>query len=144
LLEQLHYDWIWLRTHELWLPEVWTKLVWHCGGNTHHGFLLLNSSYVFFGFWARFSAMASSMILAVEVWVFWVMILKFGGSSSPIRKTSSCTWFAVLVELWIFHIVDVLWILVMRTPCYSSITLPFLISLGHSSSMIFVKFDVFF
>jgi hypothetical protein len=63
----------------LWLPEVWTKLVRHCGGKTHHGFLLLNSSYVLFGFWVRFGAMASSMIFAVEVWVFGVLILNFRG-----------------------------------------------------------------
>jgi hypothetical protein len=77
LLELLHCDWIWLRTHELWLLEAWAKLVQHCGGNVHHGFLLLDSDYVLLSFWAHFGAMASSMILAMEVWVFWVMILNF-------------------------------------------------------------------
>jgi hypothetical protein len=77
LLELLHCDWIWLRTHELWLLEAWAKLVRHCGGNVHHGFLLLDSDYVLLSFWAHFGAMASSMILAMEVWVFWVMILNF-------------------------------------------------------------------
>jgi hypothetical protein len=46
----LNWDWVWLRTHELWLPEVWTKLAQHRGGDTHHGFFLLNSCYVPFGF----------------------------------------------------------------------------------------------
>jgi hypothetical protein len=69
LLELLHCDWIWLRIHELWLLEAWAKLVWHCGGNTHHGFLFLNFSNVLLGFWAPFGAMTSSVILAVEVWI---------------------------------------------------------------------------
>jgi hypothetical protein len=29
LLKLLHCDWIWLRIHKLWLPEVLVKLVWH-------------------------------------------------------------------------------------------------------------------
>jgi hypothetical protein len=29
LLKLLHCGWIWLRIHELWLPEVWAKLVRH-------------------------------------------------------------------------------------------------------------------
>jgi hypothetical protein len=112
MLELLHCDWIWLRTHELWLPEVWTKLARHRGGNTHHGFLLLDSSYVLFSFWACFGAMTSSMILAIKVWIFWVMILNFRGSSPSFSssrcKTSSCTWFAVLLNcgfsaLLMFH-----------------------------------------
>jgi hypothetical protein len=54
----------------LWLPEAWAKLVRHYGSNVHHGFLLLDSGYVLLSFWARFGAMASSMILAIEVWIF--------------------------------------------------------------------------
>jgi hypothetical protein len=65
------------------MPEVWTELVWHRGANAHHGFLLLNSCYVFLGFWARFGAMASSMISSVEVWISWIMVLNFWRSSSP-------------------------------------------------------------
>jgi hypothetical protein len=83
--------------------------------------------------------MASSMILAVEVWIFWVMILNFRGSSSPSSSprcmTSSCAWSIVLIELRVFHVVDVSWGLKVRSPSYSSVALPCFISLGNSSSM---------
>jgi hypothetical protein len=50
LLKLLHCDLVWLRTHELRLPEAWAKLVRHCGGNVQHDFLLLDSCYVLFSF----------------------------------------------------------------------------------------------
>jgi uncharacterized protein YhhL (DUF1145 family) len=55
--------------------------------------------------------MSSSMILAVEVQISWIMICESRESSppspSPGCKSSSCAWSVVLVRLWIFHIVDV-------------------------------------
>jgi hypothetical protein len=148
LLKFLHCDWIWLRIHELRLPEAWVKLIWHCGGNTHHGFLLLNSSNVFLGFWAPFSAMTSSVILAVEVWISWVMVREFRGSSSPFpspgRETPSCAWFVVLIRLGIFHVIDVSWILELRSPRHFPVTLSCFVSFGNPSVMIFIRHDVFF
>jgi hypothetical protein len=67
LVEFLNRDWAWLRTHELWLAEVLTELIRHCGGNVHHGFLLLDSCYVFSSFWASFGVVTSPMISAVKV-----------------------------------------------------------------------------
>jgi hypothetical protein len=152
LLELLYCDWIWLRIHELWLPEAWAKLVWYCGGNTHHGFLLLNSSNVLLGFWAPYGAMTSSVILAVEVWISWVMVCEFRGSSSPSPspspspgcKGSSCAWSIVLIGLGIFHVIDVSWILELRSPRHFSIALSCFISFGNPSAVIFIRHDVFF
>jgi hypothetical protein len=70
-------------THVLSLPEVRTELIRHCGGDTHHGFFSWDSRYVLFGFWAWFSVMTFSMILIVEVWTSWIIVLNFQGSSSP-------------------------------------------------------------
>jgi hypothetical protein len=128
-IELLNRDWAWLRTYELWLPEVWTELVRHRRDNAHHNFLLLNSCYVLFRFWARFGAMTPAMISAVEVWISWIMVLYFLGSSSPSspprHKTSSCVWSVVLIELGVFYIIDVSWSLKLRShdipllPCLS-------------------------
>jgi hypothetical protein len=133
LLKLLNCDRIWLRIHELWLPEAWAKFICHCGGNTHHGSLLLNSSNVLLGFWAPFGAMTSSVILAVEVWISWVMVSEFQGSSSPSLspspspspgcKASSCALSVVLSGLWIFHVIDVLLILELRSPRHLSVAL---------------------
>jgi hypothetical protein len=147
-LELLHCDWIWLRIHELWLPEAWAKLVRYCGGNTHHGFLLLNSSNVLLGFWAPFGAMTSSVILAVEVGISWVMVCEFRGSSSPSSspacKTSSCAWSVVLIGVRVFHVIYVSWILELRCPRHSSIALSCSISFSNPSTVIFIRHDVFF
>jgi hypothetical protein len=146
----LHCDWTWLRIHELWLPEAWAKLIWHCGGDTHHGFLLLNSSNVLLGFWAPFGAMTSSVILAVEVWISWVMVCELWGSSSPSPspslwcKSSSCAWSIVLIGLGIFHVIDISWILELRYPRHFSVALSCFILFSDSSAVIFVKHDVFF
>jgi hypothetical protein len=146
-VELLYCDWIWLRIHKLWLPEAWAKLVRHFGGNTHHGFLLLNSSNVLLGFWAPFGVMTASVILAVEVWISWVMVYDFRGSSalspSPGCKTSSCVWSVVLFGLGIFHAIDVSWILELRSPSHFSITLSCFILFGNSSAVIFIRHDVF-
>jgi hypothetical protein len=135
-----------LRIHKPWLPEAWTKLVWHCGGNTYHGFLLMNSSNVLLGFWAPFGAMTSSVIFAIEVWISWVMVCEFRGSSSPSPecKFSSCAWSVILIGLGIFHIIDVSWILEQRSPRYFSVALSFFISFGNPSVVIFIRHDVFF
>jgi hypothetical protein len=123
----LHCDWIWLRIHKLWLPEVRAKLVRYWGGDTHHCLLLLNSSNILLGFWAPFGAMSSSVILTVEVWISWVVVCEFQGSSSPSPsprcKSSSCAWSVVLIGLRIFHIVDVSQILGLRSPRHFSIAL---------------------
>jgi hypothetical protein len=137
-----------LRTHELWLPKVWTKLVRQHRRNAHHSFLLLDFCYVLFGFWAHFGAMAPTMISAVEVWISWIMVLHFWWSSSPSsssqRKISSCAWSVVLVELRVFNIVDVWWSLELRSPCCSSIASSCLVSLSNSLLMIFIRLDVLF
>jgi hypothetical protein len=55
--------------------------------------------------------MSSSVILKIEVWVFWVVIRESQGSSSSSPSSgcepSSCAGSLVLVRLWIFHIVDI-------------------------------------
>jgi hypothetical protein len=123
-------------------------LVQHWGGDTHHCFLLLNSYYILLGFWAPFGAMSSSVILAVEVWISWIMICEFRGSSSPCPspgcKSSSCAWSIVLIGLRIFHIVDVSRILGLRCPCHFSISLSCFVSYGHSPTMIIIRQDVLF
>jgi hypothetical protein len=78
---------------------------------------------MFFSFWAHFGAMAPAMISKVEVWIYWIVVLHFWGSSSSRRKTSSCAWSIVLVELRVFHIVGVSWSLELSSPCCSSIAL---------------------
>jgi hypothetical protein len=146
LLKLLHCNWTWLRIHELWLLEAWAKLIWHCGGNSHHGFLLLNSSNVLLGFWAPFGGMTSSVILAVEVWISWVMVCEFLGSPSPSLgcKASSCAWAIVLIGLGIFHVIDISWILELGSPRHFSVALSCFISFGNSSTVIFVRHDVLF
>jgi hypothetical protein len=147
-LDLLHCDWTWLRIDELWLPEAWAKLIWHFGGNTHHGFLLLNSSNVLLGFWVPFGAMTSSVILVVKVWISWVMVCELRGSSSSSPssgcKVSSCAWSFVLIGLGIFHVIDVSWVLELRYPDHFSVALSCFISFSNSSPMIIVGHDVFF
>jgi hypothetical protein len=84
LLKLLNWDWAWLGTHQLWLPEILTELVWHSGGNGHHGFLLLDYCYILFSFWESFGTMTPPMIFAVKVWISWIMILNFQRSSSSL------------------------------------------------------------
>jgi hypothetical protein len=92
---------IWLRIHEVWLPEVRAKLVRHRGGDAHHCLLLLNPGNILLCFWAPFGAMSSYVILAVEVRISWILVFEFQGSSSPSPslgcKSSSCAWSVVLV-----------------------------------------------
>jgi hypothetical protein len=83
LLKLLHCDWTWLIIHKLWLPEVQAKLVWHWGGDNHYCLLLLNSSNILLRFRAPFGTVTSFMILAVEVWISWVVICEFRGCSFP-------------------------------------------------------------
>jgi hypothetical protein len=108
--------------------------------------LLLNSCDILLGFWTPFGAMPSPMILAIEVWISWIVIRESRGSSppssSPRCKSSSCVWSVVLVRLRIHHIVDISWIL--RSPCHFSVALSRFISLNHSSAMIVIGQDVFF
>jgi hypothetical protein len=129
----------------LWLLEVRAKLIRHWGCDAHQSFLLLNSCYVRLGLWAPFSAVSSSMILTIEVQVFWVVIRESRGSSSPSPgcKSSSCAWSAVLVRLRIFHIVDVSWILWLWSPSHFLVALSCFISLGRSFAMIIIGQDVF-
>jgi hypothetical protein len=152
LLKLLHYDWTWLRIHELWLPEAWVNLIWHYGGDTHQCLLLLNSSNILLGFWAPFGAMTTSVILVVKVWIPWVVVCEFRGSSSPSPspspspgcKSSSCAWSIVLIGLRIFHVIDVSWILELRSPHHLSVALSCFIPFSDSSSVIVVRHDVLF
>jgi hypothetical protein len=150
LLKLLHCNWIWLRVHEMWLPEIRVKLVWHWGCDAHYSFLLLTSGDVLLGFWAPFGAMSSSMILTIEVRVSWVVICESRGSSfsspspSPGCESSSCAWSTVLVKLRIFHVVDDSWILGLGSPSHFSVALSCFISFSHSSAMIIIRQDVFF
>jgi hypothetical protein len=109
---------------------------------------LLNSCDVLLGFWAPFSVVSSSMILTIEVRVFWVVIRESRGSSSsspsPGCESSSCAWSAVLARLRIFHIVDVLWILGLWSPSHFSVALPCFISLSQSFATIIIGQDAFF
>jgi hypothetical protein len=88
------------------------------------------------------------MILAIEVWVFWVVIRESEGfsSSSPSSgcEPSSCAGSVVLVGLWIFHIVDILWILGLCSPGHFFVALPGFISFSYSFAMIIIRQDVFF
>jgi hypothetical protein len=92
--------------------------------------------------------MSSSVILAVEVQISWVVICEFRGSSPPSPslgcKPSSCAWSVVLVGLRIFHIVDVLRILGLRSQCHFSIALSCFVSFSYSSAMIVIGQDVLF
>jgi hypothetical protein len=92
--------------------------------------------------------MTSSVILAVKVWISWVMVCEFRESSSPSPsprcKSSSCAWSIVLIGLRIFHVIDVSWILELRSPCHFSVTLSCFISFSDSSSVIVVRHDVLF
>jgi hypothetical protein len=92
--------------------------------------------------------MSSSVILVVEVWISWIVVCEFQGSSSlspsPGCKSSSCAWSVVLIGLRIFHIVDVSWILGLRSPRHFSIALSCFVSLSYSSAMIIIKQDVLF
>jgi hypothetical protein len=49
-----------------------------------------------------------------------------------------------LVRLRIFHIVDISWILGLRSPGHFSVALPCFISFSHSFAMIIIRQDVFF
>jgi hypothetical protein len=62
---------------------------------------------------------SSAVIDTVKIWISWVVICDSRRSSSSWCETYSCTWFAVLIELRTFDIVDVSWVLRMRFPCYS-------------------------
>jgi hypothetical protein len=48
------------------LPEILTKLVWHCGRNRHHRFLLQDPCHVLFSFRAGFGTVTPSMISAIK------------------------------------------------------------------------------
>jgi hypothetical protein len=104
---------------------------------------LLNSRDVLLGFWAPFGAMSSSMIVTIEVRVSWVVIRESRGSSSSSPssgcKSSSCAWSVVLVRLRISHVVDISWILRLRSPSHFSIALSRFISFIHSSVMIIIR-----
>jgi hypothetical protein len=50
----------------------------------------------------------------------------------------------VLVRLRIFHIVDILWILGLRSRGHFSVAMPSFISFGHSFAMIIIRQDVLF
>jgi hypothetical protein len=90
--------------------------------------------------------MTSFVILAVEVWISWVMICEFRGSSAPSPfpgcKTSSYVWSVVLIGLGIFHVIDVSWILELKSPRHFSVALSCFISFGNSSAVIFIKHDI--
>jgi hypothetical protein len=92
--------------------------------------------------------MPSSVILAVEVRISWIVICEFRGSSPPSPspssrcKSSSCAWSVVLVRMRIFHIVDVSQILGLRSPCHFSIALSCFVSFSYSSAMIVIGQDV--
>jgi hypothetical protein len=148
LLKLLHCDWILLIVHKLWLPEVQAKLVQHWGGDTYHCLLLSNSGNILLGFWAPFGAISSSVILSVEVWISWVVVCEFRGSSSPSPspgcKSSSCAWFVVLIGLMIFYIVDVSWILGLRSPRHFSFDLSCFVSFSYSCAVILIVQDVLF
>jgi hypothetical protein len=92
--------------------------------------------------------MTSSVILAIEVWVSWVMVREFWGSSSPSPssgcKASSCAWSVVLIGLGIFHVIDVSWILELRYRRHFSVALSCFISFDNPSAVIFIRHDVFF
>jgi hypothetical protein len=92
--------------------------------------------------------MSSSMILTIEVRVFWVVIRESRGSSSsspsPRCESPSCAWCAALVRLRIFHVVEVSWILKLWSPSHFSVALPYFISFGHSFAMIIIGQNVFF
>jgi hypothetical protein len=74
------------------------------------------------------------------------MIRESRGSSSPSsgREPSSSAGSAVLVRLWIFHIVDISWILGLCSPGHFSVALPGFVSFGYSLAMIIIGQDVFF
>jgi hypothetical protein len=92
--------------------------------------------------------MSSSVILAVEVRISWIVVREFRWSSSsspsPGCKSSSCAWSIVLVRLRMFHVVDVSRILGLRSPIHFSVALTRFISFSHSSAMIIIRQDVFF
>jgi hypothetical protein len=108
----------------------------------------MDSCHVFLGFWAHLSDVSSPMILAIEVRVFWVVIRESRGSSSSSPSSgcepSSCVGSVVLVRLRIFHIVDISWILGLRSPSHFSVALPSFISFSHSFAMIIIRQDVLF
>jgi hypothetical protein len=132
----------------VWLPEVRAKLVRHCECDARHCLLLLNHGNILLGFWAPFCAMSSSVILAVEVRISWIVVCELRGSSFPSPssgcKSSSSAWCVVLIGLRIFHIVDVSWILGLRSPCHFSIALSCFVSFSCSSAMIVMRQDVLF
>jgi hypothetical protein len=107
---------------------------------------LLNSSNIHLGFWAPFGAMTSSVILAVKVWISWVVVCEFQGSSSPSPgcKSSSCAWSVVLIGLRIFHVVDVSRIPELRSPRHFSVVLSCFISFSDSSAVIVIGHDILF
>jgi hypothetical protein len=113
-----------------------------------NAFFLLDSCHVFLGLWAPFGVVSPPVILAIEVWVFRVMIRESRGpsTSSPSsgREPSSSAGSAVLVQLWIFHIVDIPWILGLCSPGHFSVALPGFVSFGYSLAMIIIRQDVFF
>jgi hypothetical protein len=49
-----------------------------------------------------------------------------------------------MVRLRIFHIVDISWILGLRSPGHLSVALPGFISFSHSFAMIIIRQDVLF
>jgi hypothetical protein len=142
LLKLLHCDWTWLRIHELWLPKAWAKLIWHWGGNTHHGFLLLNSGNVHLGFWAPFDAITSSVIIAVG-YGLWASRVLFPFPFPWVQIFLLCLDYC---SDWTgnFHIIDISWILELRSPCHFSVALSCFISFNDSSAVIFVRHGVFF
>jgi hypothetical protein len=88
------------------------------------------------------------MIMEIEVRDFWVVIRESRGSSSSSPSSgcepSSCTRSVVLVRLRILHIVDISWILGLRSPGHFSVALPGFISFSHSFVMIIIRQDILF
>jgi hypothetical protein len=76
------------------------------------------------------------------------MIREPQGSSSSFpssrREPSYSAGSAVLVGLWIFHIVNISWIPGLCSPGHFSVALSGFVSFGYSFAMIIIRQDVFF
>jgi hypothetical protein len=85
--------------------------------------------------------------MLINVFSYWILAKSRGSSSSSPSsgcEPSSCTRSVVLVRLRIFHIVDISWILGLRSPGHLSVALPSFISFSHSFAMIIIRQDVLF
>jgi hypothetical protein len=76
------------------------------------------------------------------------VVCELRGSSSPspfsMCKSSSCAWSITLIRLRIFHVIDISWILELRSPHHSSVALSCFMSFSDSSAVIHVRHGVFF